>query len=358
MLRLSAYINDDEYEEMLESGEIRSRDELESHWVSYYPEEVNWHKISFRVYDQMVIFGFDTKLLIQLNRQTGQISGLSFEDDDLTGFLYWVLSHVKTEIHTALADMDAYNNYIANNLSLHKRFGKIKRILLWEHVPGIQRFDETLGPTGVRRFETAIKKMNMEHLIPKMTANRFFHYCQICYDANSYFKDSPKLSPRSKYKEMSDGRDEGLTEISGDSEKAFDDWYRNKSHRGGHPWEICRGGNSTHIALMANRQKNGWRLYLAGSSRVRVVETVKMAIAMSEQDIPFILTNAQEILCMIKGSDYCGIVPKDMIPKYCHHYFSDEDKIIDFINPWHDENMYEVINRYATWYPIEKLQRM
>lgn len=50
--------------------------------------------------------------------------------------------------------------------------------------------------------------------------------------------------------------------------------------------------------------------------------------------------------------------PKDMIPKYCHHYFPDEDKIIDFINPWHDENMYEAIAKYATWYPLDKLQRM
>jgi hypothetical protein len=303
-----------------------------------------------------LIFSFDVKLVVQLARETGQISGISVEDEELLEFLRWTLSQLKTEIHSAVKDIDAYNETIAENLPLHKRFGKIKRILLWEHVPGIQRLDKALGQTSLQRFETAINKMNVEHLIPAMTANIFFHYCQLCYDANGYFKDRPALSPRIQYKEMADGRDEGLTEIAGGSEKAFEDWHRNKSRRGGHPWEICRGGNSTHIALMVSKKSNGWQLYLAGSSRARVLETAKMAIALSEREIPFILANARELLNMLKGTDYCGIVPKEMIPKYCHSCFPEEDPIIDFINPWHDEIIAEVVKQYAVWYPIERVK--
>ena len=73
------------------------------------------------------------------------------------------------------------------------------------------------------------------------------------------------MTPRAKYRKMAYGRDEGLVDIAGDPEKAFDDWYCDKSHRGGHPWEICRGGNSTHISLIVHKKKEGWQLYLAGS---------------------------------------------------------------------------------------------
>lgn len=56
-------------------------------------------------------------------------------------------------------------------------------------------------------------------------------------------------------------------------------------------------------------------------------------------------------------TDYCGIVPKDMTPKYCHSCFPPKDKIIDFINPWHDDKtIIEVIKKYATWYPLDRLK--
>ena len=97
-------------------------------------------------------------------------------------------------------------------------------------------------------------------------------------------------------------------------------------------------------------------MYLAGSSRARVLEAARMAIALSENDVPFILADAQELLRMLKGIDYCGIVPKDVTPKYCHNCFPREDNIIDFINPWHDKEVVEVIKKYATWYPLDRLE--
>ncbi|HBG25596.1 MAG: hypothetical protein A2Y10_04905 [Planctomycetes bacterium GWF2_41_51] len=353
---MSAFINKEEYEEMIESGEIKNRAELKSLSESYYPEEIIWHKVSFRVYQNIYIFIFEPKLVFQLNIETGQISGISFEDDKLVAFLLWVQSNIKTEILTASRDIDAYNEYIIDNLPLHKRFGKIKRLELWEHIPEIERLDVALGETHLRQFEIALSKMDTEAVIPAMTADKFFHYCQLCYDANGYFKNKQSETSRSKYKKMADGRNAGLIDIPGNSEKAFSDWYRDKSHIGGHPWEICKGGNSTHISLIVQKKPHGWQLYLAGSSRVRVVETARMTIALSENKIPFVLADAQELLQMLKGTDYCGIVPKDMTPKYCHSCFPPEDKIIDFINPWHDEKIIKVVKKYATWYPLDRLK--
>ena len=106
---MSAFIDNDEYEEMIKSGEIQNRAELKSLRESYYPEEITWYKISFRVYKNIFIFSFEPKLVFQLNIETGQISGLSFEDDKLVEFLLWVQSNAKTEILAASRDIDAYN---------------------------------------------------------------------------------------------------------------------------------------------------------------------------------------------------------------------------------------------------------
>ena len=37
----------------------------------------------------------------------------------------------------------------------------------------------------------------------------------------------------------------------------FEDWLENHE-RGGHPWEICRGGNSTHISLYVCKNDQGF----------------------------------------------------------------------------------------------------
>ena len=103
--------------------------------------------------------------------------------------MLWVQHKIKNEISKASKDIDAYNNYITEKLTLRKRFGRIKRIQLWENVPGIERLDKELGQANLRRFEAAVNKIDKEVLIGAMTADEFFQYCQLCYDANDYFKD-------------------------------------------------------------------------------------------------------------------------------------------------------------------------
>ena len=123
---------------------------------------------------------------------------------------------------------------------------------------------------------------------------------------------------------------------------------------GGHPWEICRGGNSTHISLYVSSDENGWYLRLEGSSRARVIETIIIAIALYRHNIPFILGKAEEIFRMASGIDYIGIVPETVTPRYCHGYFPADDRITDFMNLG-TEKCHEIIYA-AYWYPLPELK--
>jgi len=58
----------------------------------------------------------------------------------------------------------------------------------------------------------------------------------------------------------------------------------------------------------------------------------------------------EEILRMVTGSDYIGIVPDYHFPRYCHSLFPPEDRIIDFMNLGYEDT--EDIIKYAYWYPV------
>jgi hypothetical protein len=170
--------------------------------------------------------------------------------------------------------------------------------------------------------------------------------------ANNYTKIEEK-SPVELYKAFADGRDEGLTEIDPDSPDAFSRWYggERKGFAGGHPWEVCRGGNSTHISLYVVEEKTGgWILRLAGCSIGRVNETIKFAIGLFANNIPFRLSDAREILDMMQGDDYIGIVPEGVVPRYCHSWFP-EDRINDFMNLGWEET--DRLIKASDWYPVE-----
>ena len=79
-----------------------------------------------------------------------------------------------------------------------------------------------------------------------------------------------------------------------------------------------------------------------------------MAVAFFENDIPFILGKSEEIYRMACGSDYIGIVPETVVPRYCHGFFPASDKIIDFMNLG-TEKKDELINK-AFWYPLPELK--
>jgi hypothetical protein len=78
---------------------------------------------------------------------------------------------------------------------------------------------------------------------------------------------------------------------------------------------------------------------------------IRMAVALYNRRVPFILHKGEAILKMVTGEDYIGIVPDHVFPRYCHRFFPAEDRIIDFMNLGH-ENVKEIIKN-AFWYPLK-----
>lgn len=344
-----------DYDTYFESGEVNNYQEFENYWLEFYPEEKKWYSFTVSRYQEAIYLYLNSKLILECNTSESQ----SHEDYPFQNQLISALKEiVEDSIAQIRQDVKAYNNFVEEQLPYKKRVGRILRKDYWAIFPEIKKdFSDSITPEIATTLKAVKKHARIDSInyLQKISSGDFFRFCEIAYDANDYFKEETKnLSPKEKYLAMADGRDCNLTSINEASHDDFGKWYDTASNCGGHPWEICRGGNSTHISLSVCHNDMGWYLRLAGSSRVRVLETIKMAVAFHRHNIPFILDKAEEIYKMARGTDYIGIVPENVVPRYCHSIFPEEDEIIDFMNLW-EEKQEQVIKK-AFWYALDAVK--
>lgn len=340
------------FDEFLEEGAVDSYEDFVELWKCEYPDEKKWYKLNFSEYQKVYYIAIDGQIIIQTNAAVLQEN---HHNDQLCD---WLFGKVNDAVERLSTDAEAYHMYIEKNLSFRKRFGKILRSDYWTINDDQKKyFQADFSDYDIKRLklisETCDTK-TAKNIISRINAGDFFNYCRIGYEANGYFaKAKNQLDAREMYLAMADGRDCGLRDISLDSDEEFLRWYHNERNCGGHPWEICRGGNSTHISLYVHRDENRWMLILAGSSCSRAVETIKMALALHRNNIPFNLRDAEALYRMVTGADYIGIAPEHIIPRYCHSLFPKKDMIIDFMN-LDAETEADVVNK-ADWYPLDNI---
>ena len=344
-----------DYEEYLEDGEVENRKEFEELWFDYYPEPVVWYKqVTVRYKDFYTIL-LNNKVILQINPDSKAYSPDIYQLDR-SELVNHLIDAVKGCIQTIRSG--EYNQFISRHLPHAKRIGKILREDYWQIFPAHKEdYLKEISAAELAQFTEVIvkqtKESNVGHL-PAMTSGKFFDCCRLGYEANQY-EGIDSMSAVELYSRHADGRDEGLRELDQDSEEAFSDWFHDKERFGGHPWEVCRGGNSTHISLYIQHDEEGWSFALAGSSWSRSVETVKFYLALVNHNIPVRLRDGQELLAMVTGKDYIGIVPEDVFPRYCSTYFPGEN-IIDYMNLPHEERT--LVIEKAVWFPMEEAKLM
>jgi hypothetical protein len=333
-----------------ESGDYRSI------WIEWPAGSAadSWHELATSKYGSEVSFYLDNLLLIRFNAD--------FEPEDADpmqgGNTAW-FRQLEERVAEAAAfirtDPDGYRAKVEEGLPLIRRFGRILRKDLWEIMgEKAARPDVGLGPELVSKFaELAEFQKNPEEwmYLKEITADEYFRFCGICYDTTYYFgEEHDDLTPREKYWRMADGRHGGLLDIMGDSPGEFTWWYRSGGASAAHPWEICRANREGPILLEIERADWGWKVVLGSSATVRTEETVRMAVALFIKGIPFVMPAVHDILRMLRGEDFVGIVPAGVDPRYSHHHFPAEDEIVEVICP--DGEFRGAVEARAQWYPV------
>ena len=339
-----------DFEDAVADGIVENQAEFEKLWKEEYPTEKIWFQFSFYENDDYKSISINNRTVIQdmKNREDSPFGV------DATPLIRWLIGMVKNCINEI--DHGEYNHVIAKDLPPGFKYGTITRKNLWKVCPQ-EKVDyfKNFPDSEVQEFQNLMAKTNEDltpnHYLQKITVQDFLYCCQLGYRANQYSM-ADELSSRELYKKYADGRDCGLLEIQENSPEAFEDWLANHE-RGGHPWEICRGGNSTHISLYVCKSDQGFYFSVDGYSWTRSVESIKFYLAIRKAGFPIVIRCGKQLADRLTGTDEIGVVPDGVFPGYCEAYFSDK-RIIDYVNlPLENR---EIWSKYCEWVPEPELR--
>ena len=321
------------FEEYQDMGEVDTYEEFENLWKAFYPDEVTWYRFQAVEddYNGYRCITLKNKMVIEVDPD-----GEESHPNDISEFAKWLLS----ELQRCIAELKAgtYNDYVEKNLPSRHRFGTIRRRDLWDIYPEErEEFFETLSDKDKQDFVQIC--INQDEDAPvlgrlhNLTANDFYRFCAMGYKAMEY--DGTDLSPKEQYYKHADGRDNGLREIDPDSPEAFKEWYHDDERRGGHPWEVCRGGNSTHISLFVVDHDDGYTLVVDGDAWTRTIESVKFFLALYRAGLPVSMRYGDLLAKRLTEDELIGVIPCTVFPAYCGQYFPGQD-VIDYMQLPHD----------------------
>ena len=341
----------DDYERLKDEEVIENYEEFEKMWHDEYPDEISWyHLVTIERNDYRAMF-----LGRELIYQSRILEAHSSYEYNVEELFVWMQDAVKKCI--VQMQEETYNDEVNNNLNARQRTGTISRKDYWDIFP--ERKDSYLSDitdAEVKKFVSYISEQHgnkpVGSYLDEMTAGKFYEFCSMGYKANKY-EHLEGLTAKEQYYKMADGRDNGLLEIDGESPSEFANWLNDLQCKGGHPWEVCRGGNSTHVGLYVHHNENGYYLAVAGKSWSRSVEAIKFYNVLRDSGTAVYLYEAKGITDRLLGQDIIGIVPEHVIPVYCEQWFP-EMKILDFMNLPYENEPYEKMLEKIVWLPEEK----
>jgi len=292
-------------------------------------------------------------------------------DDGDTLVARWgpVLAAARAWLKAAGKDWIGAGRRVRAGYPLNHRYGVVPHALVRASLPGIHRLDEELGAAKTRKLvrlvEEGVFSREASTVAATMTAADYFRYCKIAYVAGKRRDETvdASLSGRELYERHADGRNEGLLDIDATSPQEFADWIDGthpKRSTGGHPWEIKRGGNTTHIDLSVRRpshgRKEGFLVELQGESIGRMAETMKMLLAIHDASLPISIDDPEGVRKRLLAQDNIGIVPAYHTLHRANQHFEKNQDVYDVMH--YDElgRFKRRIAPFVTWEPLPLLR--
>lgn len=261
------------------------------------------------------------------------------------------------------------NRQIQEEFPLRYRYGTVPHAIVRHSLPDIYRLDAELGAEKSRQFVSLVEDgfffRQEKTVLPSITASDYFKYCRIAYLAGKRDDETinPLLTGRQMYERYADGRHEGLLEIDPDSAQEFADWIDGshpKRTPGGHPWEIKRGGNTTHIDLYVYRpnaySKEGFKVELRAESVGRLAETIRMFLAIRDAGLPVSIADHEAVRKRVLGQDSIGVIPSYAMLHRANQHFSRDDEVFDVMHYADFGRFKRRITPFITWKPLPVLQ--
>lgn len=306
----------------------------DSNWRFYVIIKRKWFHVRVKEYQDVYYFFGVQDLDFSYESKKHTVVGLQDNSESVLDDLEVALQAIALEQKNSWM---AYLSKLMRSVPSELRYGIIPRTHVRRLIPAYRCFDQELGVTTLAKTVQYLKRHRFDReSIPEMTAQLYFRYCRVAYLANpdTFGKDfNSKMSGKALYKRWADGRDGGLKMVNPESPGAFSKWYDGEDWTGGHPWEIYRGGNSTHIDLSVSRVegRNTWKVALTAFSSTRLAETCRIALALEKAKLPFEFNHQESYLDRLLEQDAIGVLPEGSGISYGWHDFPKEYKVYDCI---------------------------
>ena len=366
------------FEDLKMYGEVETYEDYVEMWECDYPEEFVWYELvvvwSEDKEGQLRYYGMSlgNKRIISATLEEKTMTSKEFYcEEEAICLCKLILPAVEQSMK--LLREGVYNDFVEKNLPYQFRTGVIKRYEIWKEDKEHKEWcEDGLSQEEIDKFVEIVEsgENSKERIgrIKEFTANDFFGACKLGYEAIG--KECKGYTLPELYMHYADGRDEGLTGkghglnagigIDFASPREWDEWFFNRKQQGGHPWEVVPGGNSTHMELYVQNDRDmlDWQLrlgeisdkeyrerikragyYFAIAGTQRQFETVNFYLTLRDANLPVFVYDAEELVARFKGTDYVGIVPHHTITRYCANLFPEKyGSIIDFTHVYRDED--------------------
>jgi hypothetical protein len=348
-------------------------------WNMYFlHEKKKWYHVIVTKYRETFYINHIDGDLCSLEVAPGQsvkaaesFGSSSFEQGRYDPGAVWapIIASARAWLKTVRKDWVSANRLVCEAYPLDRRFGIVPNALIRECLSDIYRIDKEIGPAQSRKFISLVEDSFFhkdEYTVNQtMTAGDFFNYCRIAYIAGKRDDDhvDENLSGRQMYERYADGRHEGLLDIDADSPQEFADWIDGthpKKSGGGHPWEIKRGGNTTHINLAVYRpslyRKEGFKVELCGASIGRLAETICMFLAIQEAGLRISIDDPEGIRRRLLAQDNIGIVPGYRSLHRANQHFGKDEHVYDVLHYAELGRHKRRIRPFIAWEPLPVLK--
>ncbi len=352
-------------------------DSVDPVWKILFPDkDGNWQHIRVSQYrDAFYMAPINGKcgiLEVKPEKQVGLMnsSGLfSYTDDSWEKAWEPLVVAARQWLRVARKDWLKASQRVWAEYPLKYRYGAVPHALVREARPDFFRLDKEVGVANTRRLARLVEegffRKSEQTEVSALTAKEYFRYCKIAYIAGRRKDETPvdaSLSGRELYKQYADGRHDGLLDIDPNSTQEFADWIDRKHPKrgiGGHPWEIKRGGNTTHIDLSVYRpyvSSAEFKVELRGEALSRLSETIRMFLAIQKEGLPISLADPEGVRKRLLAQDHLGIVPAYETLHRANQHFTKEQGVYDVL---HYDDLGRAKRRltpFITWEPLPILK--
>lgn len=261
------------------------------------------------------------------------------------------------------------NKQVQMDYPLERRCGIVPHALVRASLKDVRRVDQELGKRNTAAFVRLVEEKSpfgeLNGKIDVLSAADYFDYCRIAYIAGKRKDEAvdATLTGREMYERYADGRHEGLLDIDENSQQEFADWIDGthpKRTGGGHPWEIKRGGNTTHIDLSVRRppygSRDGFVIELCGPSSSRLAETIKMFLALVKAGKAIAIADTEGVRARLLAQDNIGIVPETHSLHRANQRFPQHQNVYDVLH-YHSLGRYKQrLKPFIAWEPLPVLK--